>query len=285
MTPLAEIQPADSIAITLSFPRGLGEAVSRLPAWVSFGVDSFREVFLRPLLGLSLLLTAGVSTSTSAEEIVTNAVVIRNPPAWLTERRVEKAVDRAQAFLEWDIRKVQVTWYFDESEFFDAHKLGNSVVAFANKQNNTIHIGPRVNQKNFDSVFAHELTHIVLGQKYKSSIPKWLEEGLANAVGKYGSVDYSWLQSQTLRPVRGMEHPFKGLTAGDPTTSDRARYHYVASSALIELIASKCKLNDLLQLSVEKGLENYLPTFCRIKDLDAEFKAWVSRKAGKARAE
>ncbi len=138
----------------------------------------------------------------------------------------------------------------------------------------TVHFGPSVDDKDFDGVFGHELVHIILAQKYKEAIPPWFEEGLANHIAKFGNVDYNWLAKQKApQDVRALSHPFKGLVVS-------ARYHYQASQALAEMIGKKCDMENLLRLSVGKNLEDYLPTYCEIKDLNGEFKKWISRRSG-----
>lgn len=232
------------------------------------------------LLALAALV---ISTSpfANAKSIQTNAVSVPDAPAWLTALAVERAVDQVQNFLEWDIRRVQVKWYRDQSAFEKAHGFGSAVLAFAMRNENAVHVGPKVTAENFKTVFAHELTHIILYQKYKDSIPKWLEEGLANYASKHGRVDYAWLAAQPKRDVLTLNHPFDAF-AKESKSIDRARYHYMASTALMEMISAKCSINDLLQLSVGKKLETYLKTFCGISNVNSDFAKWIERKRPKA---
>lgn len=210
--------------------------------------------------------------SALAAEVRTNEVVIADAPSWVTTSRVNRIVGDIEHLLEWDIRRVQVRWYKDQAQFEKSHGLGPTVTAYSRKSDNTVNLGPHVTSENFDGVFGHELVHIVVYQKYRDSIPKWLEEGLANYLGKRGTVDYRWLASQKApADVRELVHPFSG-------TEDRTRYCYMASQALAEMIASKCSLHDLLQLSLGSGIEKYLPTFCGIRDLTGEFKKWVDSR-------
>ena len=216
--------------------------------------------------------------SAFSEEILTNAVLISHPPSWLTENRVNRVAEHIQNDLEWDIRKVKVIWYNIQETFQNFHHFDASVLAVSRKSDNSIHIGPRVISSNFDSVFGHELVHIILFQKYKDAIPKWLEEGLANYVSQHGKVDYTWLSSQAEKSIINLIHPFESNASenqGNP------RYHYQASTALMEMIASKCSLHELLQLSMRKKLENYLETFCKIPDMDSSFKNWIKKNKGK----
>ncbi|MGE0527198.1 MAG: hypothetical protein AB7G93_19145 [Bdellovibrionales bacterium] len=216
----------------------------------------------------------GVGAGAAAKIIETNAAHMAHAPEWLTRNRAEKPIDRMQVALEWTIRKIQVHWYTDEASFSKAHSLGSGAIAVARSHDNTIHLGPKVNSANFDQVFAHELVHIIIYQKYKDAIPKWLEEGLANHLAKYGKVDYRWLNQQELpQDVQNLTHPFNKSPAG-------THLHYVASQALAEMIARKCDLTNLLRLSVERKLENYLKTYCEIPDLNTTFRAWVKSKAG-----
>lgn len=221
-----------------------------------------------------------ISLALNAEEISTNSVAMVNPPRWLNVRRVNKLSDQVERVLEWDIRRVRVRWYNNETQFKQAVALPGdtaSVLAVSKRNENTIHLGPRVNAENFDVVFAHELAHIVMFQKYKDAIPKWLEEGLANFAARQATVDYVYLAQELAKApvdVRAMVHPFLGSVA-----VRGARFHYQVSTALIEMIRSKCVIADLLQLAVGEGLEKYLSSFCRIDDLNADLKRWVETKA------
>ncbi len=210
----------------------------------------------------------------SAAEINTNEVSSSNAPSWVKVSRVDRVVSRVQRFMEWDLRKVKVVWYSDQKEFQHFHHYDSSVLAVTQKPENTIHLGPRVDNSNFDAVFGHELVHAILFQKYKKSIPNWLEEGLANYASKHGTVDYRWIASQPFVDVKTLGHPF--LDSAHSTLSPR--YHYQVSTALIQMIASKCNLEELLQLSLGTSLENYLSTTCELDDINASFQTWVKKK-------
>jgi hypothetical protein len=200
-------------------------------------------------------------------------------PAWLKEPRLEKVIAQIQSKLEWDIRRVNVFWYTDETTFAQIHGLGygGGVVAFSRRSDQTIHLGPRVATDNFDGVFGHELVHIILYQKYKNAIPAWLDEGLANYLSQHGKVDYAWLATQPPGDIHALAHPFSG--GGPDGGATRVRFCYEASTAVMEMIASKCSVADMLQLSVGSKLENYLSTLCGISDINADFRAWVAKKA------
>lgn len=216
--------------------------------------------------------------SARAAPIDTNQLAFSNPPPWLGPGRLQKTIDRAEKFLEWDIRKVTAQWHPDAAEFKTGHGFDSSVLAYTRGSDHSIHFGPSVGPQNFDAVFGHELTHVIVFQKYKGAIPKWLEEGLANYVGKAARVDYPWLASQPPCDLTTLTHPFSRIYTPE-NASSAARYHYMASTAAIEMIASKCDLEQLLQLSVGKDLTSYLGTFCSIPDLNAEFRKWLARKA------
>jgi hypothetical protein len=214
-----------------------------------------------------------ISVSAWAAEIDTNAVHMAQAPSWLKRTRVEKVTDRIQTKLEWTIRKINVFWYSNQAEFQQAHTLGPLAMAVSRKNDNTIHLGPKVSDANFDSTFGHELVHIILGQKYKDAVPKWLEEGLANHLSQSGKVDYKWLASQPFPDdVRNLVHPYSSASV------EGVHYHYVASQALIEMIARKCDLYELLRLSVGEKMQSYLETYCEIKDLNSEFRKWVKAR-------
>ncbi len=209
------------------------------------------------------------------KDILTNAITTSKAPLWLRQPRIEKVTDRIQSELEWSIRRVEMRWYLTEGEFMKAHGLGPQAIAVTKlfEGVSSIHMGPLVNTKNFDAVFGHELVHVIVNQKYKGAIPKWLEEGLANHLAKRGKVDYRWLAKQPFpEDVRGLAHPFQG-------SSSLINYRYMASQAFAEMLEKKCDLENLIRLSVQRKMEDYLVTYCGIKDLNLAFKDWVLKKS------
>lgn len=214
-----------------------------------------------------------ITVPSPAAELLTNAALFVDPPKWLDSTRVNRVADDIQSTMEWSIRRVRVVWHADQAAFEKSHGLGPLPRAVADKNANVIHIGPAVNEKNFDSCFGHELVHIIAFQKYKQAIPAWLEEGLANDLARNGTVDYAWLARQELpADVRTLTHPFAGGDAG-------VRFHYQASQALAELLKAKCDFRNLLRLSVGEKMEPYIDRFCGIKDLSGALKSWVREKA------
>jgi hypothetical protein len=207
------------------------------------------------------------------KSIELNQAVLHTPPKWLRASRVQKIVDKIQGALEWEIRKVQVYWYTDQAAFEKAHGLGPTVRAAAKRVDQSVHLGPKVDDRNFDGIFGHELVHVVVFQKYKDAIPKWLDEGLANHISRKEPVNFAYLAAQPPRDILRMDHPFEG--GEDPGLV------YQTSTAVMLMIAERCSIKDLLQLSVGKKLESYLKTYCEISDLSSDFHAWVKKKAAK----
>jgi hypothetical protein len=114
---------------------------------------------------------------------------------------------------------------------------------------------------------------VVVAQKYKSSIPKWLEEGLANHLSRNGSVDYKSLAKQPLpADINELAHPFKG-------NASLIGHRYMASQALAEMLDKKCNLEELIRLSFKRQMETYIANTCEINDLNAAFRDWVTKKA------
>ncbi len=208
------------------------------------------------------------------EKIITNEVVSENSPEWLKRNRMEKVTQRIQRKLEWSTRRVAMHWYKTKEEFRHVHGQASlGAVAFTRSSNkgSSIHMGPLVTAKNFDEIFGHELVHVIIYQKYKGSIPKWLEEGLANHLSGMAPVNYQWLASQPqIEDVRELAHPFQG-------DASMIEYRYIASQALAEMLDKKCKLERLIQLSVERKIEDYIKTYCEISDLNDEFKSWIKK--------
>lgn len=224
-------------------------------------------MFLSLLFSLSLIF---------AKEIQTNEVTIANAPEWLRQTQVEKITERVQQKLEWSIRRVNLRWYHSEEEFASAHSLGPMALAVTEHKGGrtTIHVGPKVDAKNFGAVLGHELVHVILHQKYKGAIPKWFEEGLANHLSKTDKVDYKWLAQKPLpSDVRELAHPFREKNAME------ILFRYKASQALAEMLDKKCGLENLIRLSVERKMEDYIVTYCEIKDLNEAFKAWVADRS------
>jgi hypothetical protein len=209
-----------------------------------------------------------------AAALQTNATQMSEYPSWINKTRVDKVVERIQNYLEWSVRRVNVVWYKDAKAFAKMHGLSTaSVLAISRKDDNSIHLGPKVTNENFDAVFGHEMAHIISFQKYKGAIPAWLEEGLANHVAQAAKVDYAWLSRKPFpADVQQLGHPLAAV-------AEVARYRYMASQALIEMISAKCDLKNLLRLSVARKMSSYLETYCEIKDINASFKKWVKLKA------
>ena len=222
----------------------------------------------------SLVLFGAFSTAW-AKDITTNEVTMTNAPAWLTQTRVEKVTDHIQDKLEWSTRRTPVIWFTSQAEFERIHGMGPmaSAVTQSKDGKSTVYLGPTVDSANFDEIFGHEIVHVIIAQKYGDSIPKWLEEGLANHFGKRGTVDYKWLAKQPFpKDVHELAHPFNGTAAG-------IGYRYKASQALAEMLDQKCHLQDLIRLSVQRHMEDYISNTCEIKDLNQAFRDWVKKKA------
>lgn len=224
---------------------------------------------------LSLIYVWLLVCTAHGKEIKTNEIVMPNAPVWLTQTRVEKVTDRIQNKLEWSTRRIEARWYATQAEFEKVHGFGPQATAVTKQTDgvSTIHLGPGVNNQNFDAIFGHELVHVIVNQKYQAAIPKWLEEGLANHLAKRGEVNYKWLMSQPFpAEVRELAHPFQG-------SADGIGYRYMASQALAEMLQKKCELENLIRLSVQRKMEDYIVTYCEIKDLNQAFKDWVKKKS------
>lgn len=227
---------------------------------------------MRTTFTLFILLVLS-SVSSKSEELLTNCALFHDSPKWLSSSRVNRIADSVSRYLEWSIHRVDVQWYNNQESFEKAHALGPLAVAVSKRKNNQILLGPKVNEKNFDQVFAHELVHITSEQKYKESIPNWLEEGLANFIAKKDTVDYKALaKAQLPQNIEQLSHPMKGSLI-------QIQMNYMMSQALAEMIASKCDIINLLRLSVQRKMENYLDNICKIKDINKSFKEWVLKKS------
>jgi len=213
----------------------------------------------------------------SAWSFQTNELRMVDAPVWVKRTKVQKITDRIQQKLEWRIRRVDVIWFSSESKFGDAQGLGPQALAVTQSRgtqaNVQVLLGPRVNQANYEVVLGHELVHVIILQKYKTSIPKWLEEGLANHLSKQANVDYVWLKTRpSPQSIEDLSHPLKGNPA-------EIRAKYMFSQALAEMIDRKCDFENLLRLSVERKLEDYLRRTCGLTDVGQELKAWVARQS------
>jgi hypothetical protein len=224
---------------------------------------------MKSFLLFALLIQAGLHAS--AGELLTNCAHFSNAPKWLSLNRVNRAAEPVENFMEWSTRRVEVEWFTDQAAFERAHGMGPAALAVTFRGQNKMILGPRVTEKNFEKIFGHELVHVISSQKYKDAIPTWLEEGVANYISKNGAVDYKSLVKVELGDIAGFSHPMMG---------DAAMIHtrYQASQALTEMIASKCDFRNLLRLSVERKMQDYLANICRISDINSAFKKWVQDK-------
>ncbi|CAN5668679.1 hypothetical protein BH10BDE1_BH10BDE1_16090 [soil metagenome] len=263
----------------------LAIGLSFVNSWISYSIYIVvaimwlvpdRRIERQMKLAGAVLIVSFLGLSTAhAKDITTNEVVIDHGPDWLTQTRVEKVTDRIQRKLEWTIRKINVHYYSNDLEFQKSHSLGPNAIAVTTGQGNkvTMYLGPLVTNAEFDEVFGHELTHVIVLQKYKGAIPSWFEEGLANHYGGHAKVDYKWLARQTaVADVKTLAHPMRGSV-------NDIRYRYKASQALAEMLDKKCDLENLIRLSVQRKMEDYIVTYCEIPDLNVAFKAWVAKQA------
>jgi hypothetical protein len=221
-----------------------------------------------------LFLINFLSLQVFAKEFRTNELEIHNAPDWLMQPKVEKVTDSIQQKLEWRIRRIPLFWHQSESSFVKAQTLGPTpaAVTIKSKQKTEIHMGPQVNKKNYEQILGHELVHVIFYQKYNGAIPQWLEEGFANDLSKKEAVNYKWLSQQKIpEDVTKMGHPFKGIPSEIHT-------QYKVSQALVEMLKKKCDLENLLRLSVERKMTDYIKTYCEIKDINQSFKEWILKK-------
>ena len=223
---------------------------------------------------ISLLLIIWVNPL-KAKDFRTNEFLVKNAPSWVKASKIEKIADRIQSQLEWSTRRVPLIWHSHESSFAKVHKLRPMPLAVTIKspKKTEIHLGPGINKKNYAKMIGHELVHVVFFQKYHGAIPPWLEEGFANHLSKQDPVNYKWLSKQILpKDVTKMQHPYK-------QTNIDLHVHYKSSQALVEMLKKKCDLSNLLRLSVERKMANYIKSYCNIKDINKSFHDWIKRKA------
>jgi antirestriction protein ArdC len=169
--------------------------------------------------------------------------------------------------LQWIIRRIKVRFYSDARSFKNASKLNFVANAFYSPATDTVHISPMKDIDQLTPTFRHELVHVIFKQKYKTAIPGWLEEGLANHLGSQRKVDYKWLKKQTIPDADKLSHP----------TIDGSTMHYQLSTATAEMIAARCNLKDLMMLATGSKLTQYLSTFCKIKDLNNDVRRWITQ--------
>lgn len=210
-----------------------------------------------------------------AEDIRTNEFVIKHAPKWLKKAKVEKITDSIQSKLEWSTRRIPMIWHETEESFSRAHSLRPlpAAVTIKSPKKVAIHLGPQVTAKNYQAIIGHELVHVIFYQKYRGAIPQWLEEGFANHLARKKPVNYQWLSKQKIpRDVTLMGHPYKAAPS-------QLILHYKVSQALVEMLKKKCDLSNLLRLSVERKMADYIKTYCNISDINASFKKWIKKKA------
>ena len=152
-----------------------------------------------------------IHSSAFAGELLTNSAHFSEAPKWLNSSRINRISENVARMLDWNVRRVLVLWYASQTEFEGAHSLGPLPLAVTQKSKNRILLGPKVIENNFDRVFAHEMVHVVSGQKYKGAMPQWHEEAVAYYVAQFGKIDYVKLNSQALPDdVTSLSHPIRG---------------------------------------------------------------------------
>ena len=221
-------------------------------------------------------------TKNQTRQITTNSVIVSNAPSWLTQGRVQQVVDRVERKLEWSIRRTTATFYSSAPQMLKnfSGRAAPEIVAFTKGSDLTIHLGPKVTKANFDLIFGHELAHVIIFQKYKTSVPPWLNEGLCNNVAGYKSLNYTWLAAQSPRvDVTQLYHPY------DPERASRADVHYMASLAAVKMLEKKCpSFRELLNLALKSNINDYIKTYCGIPDLNKAFWSWVDAEAKKEKS-
>jgi hypothetical protein len=231
---------------------------------------------------LCMLMAFSYVKSSHGSTVRTNELTFENAPSWVTQGRIERVTARIQDKLEWTTRRTTVKYFSDTMSFTKAHSLGPHATAVTSTRGDTSHIflGPKVTPENFDQALGHELVHVIITQKYKGAIPKWLEEGLANHLARAGRIDYKWLSKQTLpADVRELAHPMLRTADAGLTIQQSLHFRYQASQALAEMLDKKCDLLNLVRMSVGRSMETYIETMCEIKDLAGDLKTWIAKKA------
>jgi hypothetical protein len=226
------------------------------------------------MLRHTLLLVVALNASLGAaagKSYRTNCCEVTNAPKWLSSYKITDIASRMEQEMGWSIRRVRVIFHDSEVAFTKASRLNFSANAFFSPARQTIEFKPQVNLVSFTPTFRHELSHVISNQKFKGGIPSWLEEGFANYLGSKRKVDYKWLAKQDLPDASRLSHPQSDATG--------SKMHYQLSTATVEMIAKRCNLKQLLMLTTGSKLTNYLETFCKIKDINAEVRKWVQSKA------
>jgi hypothetical protein len=204
-----------------------------------------------------------------AENYRTNCCEVENAPSWLSSYTLSEIASEMESEMGWSIRRVKVIFHNTDQTFTKSANLNFSALAFFSPSRQTIEFKPQKDLASFTPTFRHELAHVISNQKFKGGIPQWLEEGFANYIGAKQKIDYKWLKAQTLPDASKLSHPNSDATG--------SRMHYLLSTATVEMIASKCDLHDLLMLTTGSKMTQYLETFCKIKNLDADVRDFVTK--------
>jgi hypothetical protein len=231
--------------------------------------SGYKELRVKRLI--MTLIFATTTTYAAPNSYRTNCCEVTNAPKWLTNFKLSDIAAKMERDMGWSIRRVKVIFHDTDASFSGAANLNFSANAFFSPARQTIEFKPQKDLETFTPTFRHELSHVISNQKFKGAIPSWLEEGFANYLGSKRKVDYKWLAAQELPDASRLSHPQSDATG--------SQMHYQLSTATVEMIAKRCNLKDLLMLTTGSKLTNYLETFCKIKDINAEVRAWVKSKA------
>lgn len=207
-----------------------------------------------------------------ATHFQTNSLKVQNAPDWLKPHDVIKVTERIENRLEWKIKRIPVIWHSSPKTYLKAHSLGPLARAVTVQQGGQVevHMGPDIKKEDLQVSLAHELVHVIFRQKYRGSIPDWLEEGFANFYSEKDKISKSRLKSISLPgDVTTLTHPFKGMSLG-------VHDHYLVSQGMVQMLSEKCNLQQLLRLSVEKEITTFVKNSCGIENIHGTFIKWIN---------
>jgi hypothetical protein len=152
-----------------------------------------------------------------------------------------------------------------------------------------IHVGRR-EPESLDAVLAHELTHVVLADRFHSEpIPRWADEGIAIASEPSSR---RARERQTLLDFQRRGHPLslRELFSANrvPTDMTSARIFYAQSASLVEFLASRRSHRSVVQFveTARQHGHNFavfsVLGLADVDELEVEWKDWLSRHSDRS---
>jgi hypothetical protein len=144
-----------------------------------------------------------------------------------------------------------------------------------------------------DNTLGHEIVHLVMHRYYPDSLPRWLDEGLAQFISKAAHASYQRARGYIAKPHSNAIAtddliPLNRLVAFTEVPSDRVETFYDESEKLVRFLATSDKrsfLGFLDALARHQPFEtalarSYSASFGNATMLEEKFREYASKDFG-----